>query len=68
MLKQDSVTLSCVRRIAVSLSIEAVIEKPNKILLFCFVNADLIFVFFCFFLYQGHPKARGMSDSFNNVL
>ena len=56
------------RRIAVSLSIEAVREKPIKILLLCFVNADFIFVFFFFVLYQGHPKARGMSDSFNNVL
>lgn len=56
------------RRIAVSLSIEAVREKPNKILLFCFVNADFIFVFFSFFLYQGFPKARGMSDSLDNTL
>lgn len=56
------------RRIAVSLSIEAVREKPNKILLFCFVNADFIFVFFSFFPYQGFLKARGMFDSFNNAL
>ena len=57
------------RRIAVSFSIEAVREKRNKPLLFVFLNADFIFVFFfSFFLYQGHPKARGMSDGFNNVL